>query len=226
MLPFFTLRAGVMGELSRDLPLNFALLAEGRMVCWCFQKLSDDLPVFVDLLKDAISTEARTRRNAGESGDRYSAEAWHTILSGFLAGMAGLRPFTPPTIETVLSVGGPITGAQPALPIVNAPTTAHGQGVVAPGFGGLVAGAASGICVVYERFCPCAAAAAAAAAAASVHCLGFAVAVASLWALDAKCPSALRSRQGGSEFSTTPDTSYATRNCRESRCWLGLECIW
>ena len=97
MLSFFTLRASVMGKLSKELPMNFAFWTQGLMVCWCFQKRSDDLPYFQKSLREAISMEAQARQNAGESGDRFSAESWYTILSGFLAGMAGVRPFQRPT---------------------------------------------------------------------------------------------------------------------------------
>ena len=139
MTSFFTLRASVMGELSKELPVDFAFRTQGLMVCWCFQKLSDDMPHFLNSLRDAISTEARSRQNAGESGDRFSAESWYTILSGFLAGMAGVRPFQPPTFETDVAAGRASSAASPAFYTVNVPVPAVGQGAFVPGFGGLAA---------------------------------------------------------------------------------------
>ena len=139
MKAFFTLRASVMGKLSQELPANFAFRTQGLMICWCFQKLSDDLGGFLQSLRVAISTEAQARQNAGESGDRFSAESWFTILSGFLAGMAGVRPFQPPTAETDTAAGRVSSGALPAYYTLSVPTPAAGQGAVAPGFGGLAA---------------------------------------------------------------------------------------
>ena len=139
MVSFFTLRASVMGELSKELPDNFAFRTQGLMVCWCFQKLSDDLKGFLRSLSEAISTEAEARQNAGESGDRFSAESWYTILSGFLAGMAGVRPFHPPTAETDTAAGRVSSVAPPAYFTVSVPTPTVGQGAFAPGFGGLAA---------------------------------------------------------------------------------------
>ena len=137
MVSFFTLRASVMGKLSKELPVNFAFRTQGLMICWCFQKLSDDLPSFLRSLSEAISTEAQARQHAGESGDRFSAESWYTILSGFLAGMAGVRPFQSPTAETDATRVS--SGAPPTFFTVSVPAPAVGQGAVAPGFGGLAA---------------------------------------------------------------------------------------
>jgi hypothetical protein len=139
MVSFFTLRASVMGKLSKELPVNFAFRTQGLMVCWCFQKLSDDLPRFLESLTRAINTEARARQRAGESGDRFSAESWYTILSGFLAGMAGVRPFQPPTAETEKAAGRVSSAASPAFFTVSGSTPVVGQGAFAPGFGGLAA---------------------------------------------------------------------------------------
>ena len=136
MVSFFTLRASVMGKLSKELPVNFAFRTQGLMVCWCFQKLSDDLPRFLESLTRAINTEARARQRAGESGDRFSAESWNTILSGFLAGMAGVRPFQPPTAETEKAAGRVSSAASPAFFTVSGSTPVVGQGAFAPGFGG------------------------------------------------------------------------------------------
>ena len=51
MVSFFTLRASVMGKLSKELPVDFAFRSQGLMVCWCFQKLSDDLKGFLRSLR-------------------------------------------------------------------------------------------------------------------------------------------------------------------------------
>jgi hypothetical protein len=75
MASFFTLRASALGKLSKGLPVNFAFRTQGLMVCWCFQKLSDDLKDFLKSLREAIASEAQSKEIAGESGDRYSAEA-------------------------------------------------------------------------------------------------------------------------------------------------------
>ena len=139
MVSFFTLRASVMGKLSKELPVDFAFRSQGLMVCWCFQKLSDDLKGFLRSLSVAISTEARARQNAGGSGDKFSAESWYTILSGFLAGMAGVRPFHPPTAETDTAAGRVSSVAPPAYFTVSVPTPTVGQGAFTPGFGGLAA---------------------------------------------------------------------------------------
>ena len=93
-------------------------------MCWCFQKLSDDLKDFLKSLMDAITSEAQSKENAGESGDRYSAEAWYTILSGFLAGMTGTRPFTPAAAVTYMAACRVSSGVSPAFFTLNAPSPA------------------------------------------------------------------------------------------------------
>lgn len=129
------------------------------MICWCYQKQSEDLPAFLNLLEEVISTEAAAKDHIGQSGDLFSAESWYTILSGFLAGMAGVSAFKPPSAATAKAAGGqleqvpaapapytisaPATGghlgqaaAAPAFYTFSAPAPTNSQAAVAPGFGG------------------------------------------------------------------------------------------
>ena len=155
----FSLRAKAMGELRTKLPANFPFRTEGLMICWCYQKQSEDLPAFLNLLEEVISTEAAAKDHIGQSGDLFSAESWYTILSGFLAGMAGVSAFKPPSAATAKAAGGqleqvpaapapytisaPATGghlgqaaAAPAFYTFSAPAPTNSQAAVAPGFGG------------------------------------------------------------------------------------------